>query len=185
MKRTLLFLAAALLFATSAIASPLQVATIVLVYNCPDGYEYVIHSPGDSYLHTCADKTEMNNASTTIDHRPQYTAADLSDADALAIFKNETPSDEAQEKINNAAIEYAQKFITDRDNAPAPVEPTVADYQQMIESKMQEVEQMTEAVKTVATKAQLESIKASIDAKSVSVATSISEKSVIAEEIKK
>ena len=168
MKKILLAL---LLIATPCFAADqvrVQVRFQKLLFVCPDGYE-VVNNEG-TYEHTCADGSWTNNF-VRHDGSISYSEKEYADID--------------EKTLNAEKDKRIEEQIYNLEHPPVVVEPTVADYQQMIESKMQEVEQMTEAVKTVATKAQLESIKASIDAKSVSVATSISEKSVIAEEIKK
>ena len=148
----------------------------VCVYDCPDGYEYVVHTPGDNYSHTCADNSVMNNPSTTIDKKMEYDSTiGFSSDDVMKIVTGETPSASAQEKVNDDAIDYAVDWIYARDNAPAPVAPSVDDYKSMISAKLEEVSTLSDEMATVegVTAADVAEVKAVVEEKSTSVITKI------------
>ena len=150
-----------------------QVQFRKLIFQCQDGTEEVVDASmtgGNTYEHTCLDG-KWTNKFKNFDGVLSYTTAEY---EALK-----------EEDLISAKTAKVEAFQYDQAHPPVYVEPTIADYQSMIDSKLQEIEQFTTEMSSKATAEELTAVKEAIESKAISLGTSISEKEISAKEISK
>lgn len=125
---------------------------------------------GNSFENNCSECGQWNNNFKNYDGCISYTQDEydkLTDED-LVVKKDE----------------LVNKFIYDQKNPPPYVEPSVTDYQQMIDSRLEEINRYAQEVSAKFGKADLEVIKSKIDMSVSSVQTNIDSKAELIEDIK-
>lgn len=135
------------------------------IFTCKCGQEDIVDwspSGGNTYENNCSACGKWTNSFKNYDG-------------CLTMLQDEYDK-MTEEDIIKKKNEGVDKFIYDQKNPPEYVEPSVKDYESMIDGRLEEVGQYLEAVKSKASKAELEGIKAKIDAQSSNLQTSIEDK---------
>lgn len=155
MKREIFLLIFALLFSTQALADTVRVSVQYkkYLYTCSSGEE--ILADDNTRTYTCKDGQVVGEGW-------------YKDVGGVLSFTEKEYSEKTEKDLEKLKEERITARIIEVKNPPKPVEPTVEDYQAMIDQKLAEVEDMTArmAEKKEAKKSDVVAVKEKIDEKS-------------------
>lgn len=108
-----------------------QVRFKKLIFECQDGTEEIVDASatgGNTYEHTCKDGKWTNK---------------FTNYSGLISLTPEEYDKKTEKELETLKSESVDKWIYDRDHQPEYVEPTVEEYEKMMEEKLKDVDDIT------------------------------------------